>query len=125
ATTTKRSWAGCTARAEFRKFVELSNAAKSTACPGTAAHGPGRITRRTCETFAWGRCLERLTGLLVRPFLGRQFAQLVVDQRQQLFGGVEVALPDGGQDARHLAHGLPSLGLACAIHAGKPSAWRF
>src|SRR5262249_55587337 len=32
-------------------------------------------------------------------------AQLVVDQWQQLRGGVRVALLDGRQDARHLGHG--------------------
>lgn len=46
---------------------------------------------------------------LARPLLGQfargKVAQLVVNQRQELFGGVRVALPDCGQDAGHLAHG--------------------
>jgi hypothetical protein len=33
-----------------------------------------------------------------------------VDQRQELLGGVRVALLDGGQDACHFAHGEPRLG---------------
>jgi hypothetical protein len=35
-----------------------------------------------------GRRLERLAGLLLGQLLGRQLAQLVVDQRQQLRGSV-------------------------------------
>ena len=51
-----------------------------------------------------GRGLERLAGLLLGQLLRRQLAQLVVDQRQQLLGGVRVALLDGGQDAGDIAH---------------------
>ena len=35
---------------------------------------------------------------------GREFAEFVVNQRQELLGGVRVALLDGGQDAGDLAH---------------------
>ena len=42
-----------------------------------------------------GRGLERLPGRLVGQPLGRQLPQLVVDQGQQLPGGVRVALLDG------------------------------
>jgi hypothetical protein len=52
-----------------------------------------------------GGCLERLARLLLRQLLRRQLAQLVVDQRQELLGGVRVALLDGGEDARDVAHG--------------------
>ena len=52
-----------------------------------------------------GRGLERLAGLLLGQPLRRQLAQLVVDQRQQLLGGVRVALLDGGQDARDVVEG--------------------
>ena len=51
-----------------------------------------------------GRGLERLARLLLGQPLRGQLAQLVVDQRQQLLGGVRVALLDGGQDAGDLAH---------------------
>ena len=37
-------------------------------------------------------------------FCGRELAQLVVDQRQELLGGVRVALLDGGQDLRDVGH---------------------
>src|SRR5262249_28658241 len=50
----------------------------------------------------------RLQGLaepLLGPLLGGALAQLVVDQRQQLLRGGGVALLDGRQDVRHLAHG--------------------
>jgi hypothetical protein len=45
-----------------------------------------------------GGGLERLAGLLLRQSLGRQFAQLIVDQRQQPAGGVWVALVHGAQE---------------------------
>jgi hypothetical protein len=51
-----------------------------------------------------GGRLERLAGLLLGQLLRRQPAQLVVDQRQQLLGGVRVALVDGGQDAGDFVH---------------------
>src|SRR5262249_31887000 len=53
-----------------------------------------------------GRGIERLPRLLVRELLGRQFAQLLVDQRQELLGGGRIALLDGGQDARDVAHAV-------------------
>jgi len=51
-----------------------------------------------------GGGLERLTRLLVYQTLCRQLAQFVVDQWQELIGRVEIALFDGGQDARDFAH---------------------
>jgi hypothetical protein len=42
-----------------------------------------------------GGSLERLARLLLGQTLRRQFAQLIVDQRQELLGGVRVALLDG------------------------------
>ena len=51
-----------------------------------------------------GRGLERLAGFFPGQFPRGQLAQLVVDQRQELLGGVRVALLDGGQDARDLGH---------------------
>ena len=57
-----------------------------------------------------GRGLERLAGLLLGQLLGRQLAQLVVDQRQELLGGVRVALLDGRQDAGDVVHGRAAAG---------------
>ena len=51
-----------------------------------------------------GRGLERLAGLLLGQLLRRQPAQLVVDQRQELLGGVGVALLDRREDAGHVVH---------------------
>ena len=51
-----------------------------------------------------GRRLERLPRLLLRQPLGGQFAQLVVDQRQQLLGGLRVALLDRREDSRDVVH---------------------
>jgi hypothetical protein len=50
--------------------------------------------------------LPRLAGLFLAKFLGRQFAQFVVNQRQELFGGVRIALFDGGQDAGDIGHAI-------------------
>src|SRR5262249_41221453 len=51
-----------------------------------------------------GRGLERLSRPLLGHLLGRQLAEFVVHQRQELRGGVRVALFDGGQDAGNFAH---------------------
>ena len=47
-----------------------------------------------------GRGLERLPGLLAGQLLCGQLAEFVVDQRQELPGGVRVALLDRREDAR-------------------------
>jgi len=52
-----------------------------------------------------GGGLQRLAGPLLRQLLGGQLPQLVVDQRQELAGGVGVALLDGGEDAGDFTHG--------------------
>ena len=48
--------------------------------------------------------LERLTRLLLCHPLGREPAQLVVDQRQELRRGTSVASLDGVQDVGHFIH---------------------
>jgi hypothetical protein len=48
--------------------------------------------------------LERLTGLLLGQTLRRQAAQVVVDQGQQLLGGVGIALLDGRQNPGNGTH---------------------
>jgi hypothetical protein len=50
---------------------------------------------------------RRTAGRAARP---AHRPMLVVDQRQQLHGGVRVALLDGGQDARDLVHGRRTRG---------------
>ena len=50
------------------------------------------------------RCLQGLTGLLLRKFLSRQLAQLLIDEWQKLLGRVRVALLDGIQDLGDIAH---------------------
>ena len=50
--------------------------------------------------------LRRVPGLFVGQPNGRELAQLVVDQRQQLLRGVRVALLDGRQDTGNLAHSI-------------------
>jgi hypothetical protein len=51
------------------------------------------------------RGLQSLAGLLLGHHLGRQLAQLIVDQRQELLGSRGVALLDGGEDTRDVGHG--------------------
>jgi hypothetical protein len=51
-----------------------------------------------------GGRLKCFIGLLVGELRRRQLAQLVVDQRQQLLGGVRIARRGGRQDARDLVH---------------------
>ena len=48
--------------------------------------------------------IERLARRLVRQPLCRQPAQLRVDQRQELFGGLPVAWSDRIDDLRELTH---------------------
>ena len=48
--------------------------------------------------------LERLPGLLLGHLLGRQPAQFLIDQRQELLGRVGIALLDGGEDSGDLVH---------------------
>ena len=49
--------------------------------------------------------LQGLTGRFLSDLQRRKLAQFVVDLGQQLFGGVGIALFDGGQDAGDFAHG--------------------
>ena len=49
--------------------------------------------------------LESLAGLLLAEPLGGEFAQLIVDERQQLAGCLRIALFDGRQDLCDRAHG--------------------
>jgi hypothetical protein len=51
-----------------------------------------------------GRRLQRLAGLLLSEFLRRELAQLLVDQGQELLGGVRIASFNVGQDAGNLIH---------------------
>jgi len=54
------------------------------------------------------RGLQRLSGILLSHFVGGQFAQLVIDQRQQLLGGLAVAsfdLPEDLGDVNHAGTG--------------------
>ena len=50
------------------------------------------------------RGLERLSWFLLSQFLGGKLPQLVVDQRQELLGGVRIALLDLIQDPRYFGH---------------------
>src|SRR5262249_2561360 len=68
-----------------------------------------------------GGRLQRLARLLLSQALGGEAAQLVVDQRQQLGGGVRIALLDGGQDAGDLGHVSDSTGRKRRLETRKAS----
>ena len=51
-----------------------------------------------------GRGLERLPRLLLGQLLRGQPAELVIDQRQQLLGGLGIALLDRREDPCHFIH---------------------
>jgi hypothetical protein len=51
------------------------------------------------------RGLQRLFRLLVGQLLRRQPAQLFIDERQELRGGVGIALLDGRENAGNFTHG--------------------
>src|SRR5262245_27750418 len=50
------------------------------------------------------RGLERLSRLLVRQLRGGQLPQFVIDERQELLGGLRIAGVDLREDACHVAH---------------------
>ena len=56
-----------------------------------------------------GRRLEGLPCGFLGHLLRRESAQFVVDLRQQLLGGVRVALFNGGQDAGYVTHRPPKV----------------
>jgi hypothetical protein len=49
--------------------------------------------------------LERLAGLFVGHSQGRELAQLIIHERQELFGSRRIALLDCRQDACNVPHG--------------------
>ena len=70
-----------------------------------------RIDQAEVRFMHQGRGLKRLPGLFLRHPFSSQFAQFVVDQRQQLLCGVRVALLDGSQDAGDIGHGSARIGV--------------
>ena len=63
--------------------------------PAVPARGVARAYEAQVGLVDQGRGLEGLPGPLLGQLLGRQPAQLVIDQRQELLGGAPVALLDG------------------------------
>src|SRR5262249_43244343 len=65
----------------------------------------GRIIRQPNIGFMHeGRRLKRLARTLLSQFRRRQFAQLVVDQREELIRGLGIALLNRRQDGRDFVH---------------------
>ena len=63
-----------------------------------------RIDQPEVRLVDQGRGLERLAGLLAGQLPRGQLAQLVVDQRQELSGGLRVALLDRREDVSDVVH---------------------
>ena len=72
--------------------------------PAVPVEGLGGVHQAEVGLVDQGGGLQRLPGILLGQLLSRQFAQLLVDQRQELPRGVRIALLDGGQDACHIGH---------------------
>jgi hypothetical protein len=51
-----------------------------------------------------GRCLQCLPRLFMGESGCRQLAQLVINKRKQLFGGLGIALIDLGEDTSYVGH---------------------
>src|SRR5262249_14521291 len=66
--------------------------------------GAFRVHQAQVGLVDQGGGVEGLSRLLVRQLLDGQLAQFVVDQRQELLGGLGVALVDGRQDVGDVAH---------------------
>jgi hypothetical protein len=82
--------------------------------------GPVYIDQPNIRLVHECRGLERLAWGLLSQLLRSQFAQLVVDQGQQLPGGVRVALFDGGQDARDFGQRrTPTFGTRLVLLDGR------
>jgi hypothetical protein len=84
---------------------------------------PGVHQPQVCLMHQGGG-LERLPRLLLGQPLRRQLPQLVVDQRQELPGGVRVTLFDCGQDVGHLHHRRPRMRDRLDGTAGGPRSGR-
>ncbi len=61
-----------------------------------------RVNQPQVSLVDQGRGLKRLARFLTRQLLRGEFAQLVVDKRQQPFGGLGLALFDRHEDAGYV-----------------------
>ena len=62
--------------------------------------------------------LECLPWRFLGHFRRRQFAQLIVDERQKLLGSMRIALLNGGQDASDFGHEVDDRRLGERVQAG-------
>jgi hypothetical protein len=74
----------------------------NSSVPGLLRVGPDELEIRFMDQ---SRRLQGVARPLAGEALGGQPEQLLVDERQELLGGVGVSLLDGRQDARNVAHG--------------------
>jgi len=91
-------------RAFSTRIRRMASAAARGNVPGCSSSRRRRADQPQVGFVNQGRGLERLAGLLPRQLPGRQAAQLVVDQWQQLLGRLPVALLDRGEDVGHVRH---------------------
>ena len=86
---------------ELRKLAAQKLAQEK---PGQTIQATALVHEAYLRLVDQGGGLQRLPGLLLGQLLGSELPQLLVDQRQELLGGVRIALLDGGQDAGNLVH---------------------
>src|SRR5262249_41496737 len=71
--------------------------------------GPFAVHQPQVRLVDQGGGLQRLAWLFLCQLLGREFARLVVDPREQVPRGGRVTLLDGGQDTGDVAHAVKSI----------------
>src|SRR5205807_5538587 len=71
--------------------------------PAVPVLGPVNVHQAEIGFVNQGGSLKGLPWVLLGQLPPCQFAQLMVDKRQELLGGVRIALLDGGQDASDFA----------------------
>jgi hypothetical protein len=74
-------------------------------CGGSLVHTGSSADEAEVGLVDEGGGLKRLTGLLLSEFGGGQFAELVIDEGQELLGSVRIARFDLGEDAGDVGHG--------------------
>ena len=82
----------------MRRIASAAAAKKWPGCPSACVV---RADEPEVRFVDQGGRLERLAGLLLGQLAARPACELVVDQRQELLGGLRVALLDGREDAGH------------------------
>src|SRR5262245_8697659 len=84
----------------FSRGLKTPEVAATSGVVGVAHEPKVGFVNQSCS-------LQGLARLFLSEFLGREFAQFIVYQRQELLRGARIAGFDGGQDAGDVAHSPP------------------